>query len=137
MSQRKNRWQAERWLQTAREDLEAAEVLAEHEKFAPACFHAEQCGEKAVKAIWYFEDLDPWGHSILKLVREFPRHKEFTDLDDWIQDAATLDQFYVPTRYPNGLPDLTPGQIYGREDAERALKAAKRLLARCIEWIER
>jgi HEPN domain-containing protein len=32
-------------------------------------------------------------------------------------DAAALDRFYIPTRYPNGLPDLTPGKYYFQKDA--------------------
>jgi len=32
--------------------------------------HSQQAGEKAVKAIWYARDLDPWGHSIARLIRE-------------------------------------------------------------------
>ena len=38
MSQRKNRWQAERWLQTAEEDLQAVRLLAAEDLFAAACF---------------------------------------------------------------------------------------------------
>ena len=136
MSQQKNRWQAERWLQTAVEDLQAARVLFANGIYASACFHAEQCGEKAVKALWFLEDLDPWGHSILKLLQEFPRRSELPDEDTWYQHASLLDKFYVPTRYPNGLPDLTPGQVYTQEDAERALRAAEALLEACTEWFK-
>ena len=136
MSQQKNRWQAERWLTTAHEDLQAARVLAAEGLFAAACFHSEQCGEKAVKAIWYLGDFDPWGHSILKLLQDFPYRDEFSDLERWMSDAGLLDQFYVPTRYPNGLPDLTPGQIFSNEDAQRALRAAENLLHRCRDWFE-
>ncbi len=28
----------------------------------------------------------------------------------WLR-TADLDQYYIPTRYPNGLPDLTPGEV--------------------------
>ena len=80
-------------------------MLAAQGLFAPACFHAQQCGEKAIKALWYLEDLDPWGHSILKLVLDFPHHAALSDASQWEQDARILDQFYVPTSYPNGLPD--------------------------------
>lgn len=46
-----------------------------------------------------------------------------------------LDKYYIPTRYPNGLPDLTPGQVYREEDARRGLDAARFLAARCREWL--
>ena len=59
------------------------------------------------------------------------------DLEQWLDQAALLDQYYIPTRYPNGLPDLTPGQVYRPEDARRGLEAATTLVAACKGWLER
>lgn len=55
MSEAERLAEAERWLRYAREDLQAAEVLAER-GVAPrqACFHAQQAAEKAIKAIFVF-----------------------------------------------------------------------------------
>lgn len=47
-----------------------------------------------------------------------------------------LDKFYIPTRYPNGLPDLIPGHVYGQEDARREIEAAHLLVAGCKKWLE-
>lgn len=69
MSLEKNRQEAERWLKTAEGDLEAAVILLENNKYAHSCFHSQQAGEKAMKAVWYFLDADPWGHSIKKLIQ--------------------------------------------------------------------
>jgi HEPN domain-containing protein len=124
MSLDKNRHEADRWLQTAKEDIQAAQVLLDGGLYAHACFLAQQCAEKAVKAMWYLLDKDPWGHSIQKLVSEFPQPEVITDSYSWIQRAAYLDRFYIPTRDPNGLPDLTPGQSYFQEDAEKAISEA-------------
>lgn len=68
MSIEKSRWEAERWIRTAEDDLDSAKILKTNNKFAHSCFHAQQAGEKAVKAVWYWLDLDPWGHSIAKLI---------------------------------------------------------------------
>jgi HEPN domain-containing protein len=39
-----------RWLRYAREDLAVAEMIVEHEKaLRAACFHAQQCAEKAIR----------------------------------------------------------------------------------------
>ncbi len=135
MSVSKNRYQAERWLLTAKEDMEAAQVLLERGMYAHACFLFQQSGEKAVKALWYFADEDPWGHSIKRLLSEFPHRNRIENVDDWLEWAAFLDQFYIPTRYPNGLPDLTPGQVYSKEDAERCREAAHRLVSACEQWL--
>jgi HEPN domain-containing protein len=59
MSVSKDRYTAERWLATAEEDLRAAHALAEAGLHAHACFAAQQCGEKAVKALWYLLGEDP------------------------------------------------------------------------------
>ena len=135
MSQSKNRHQAERWLLTAEEDIQAAELLFQAEMYAQACFYAQQSGEKALKSLWYLVDADPWGHSVQRLASEFPRRAEIADLEAWIEQGALLDKFYIPTRYPNGLPDLTPGQVYRREDARQGLVAAGQLIAGCKAWL--
>lgn len=134
MSVSKNRHEAERWLLTAEEDLHAAETLLNAGLFAHACFYAQQTGEKAIKALWYLVDADPWGHSVQRLVMEFPDKACVPHVEKWIAHAALLDKFYIPTRYPNGLPDLTPGQVYTREDAERGLEAARAFVAACRDW---
>ena len=136
MSGTKNRHRAERWLQTAEEDWKAAQVLVSNGMYAQACFYAQQSGEKAVKSLWYLVDADPWGRSVQRLVAEFPRRAEIADLDAWLGYGALLDQFYIPTRYPNGLPDLTPGQVYRLDDARRSLEAARGLIAACRKWLE-
>ena len=68
MSSEKNKQEAKRWLRTAEDDLDTSILLKDNRKYAHSCFHAQQAAEKAVKAIWYFEEADPWGHSIKKLI---------------------------------------------------------------------
>jgi len=136
MSHRANRHEAERWLRTAEEDLRAAQTLREHAMYAQACFYAQQSGEKAIKSLWYLCDADPWGHSVQRLITEYPHPDDIPDRGEWIRQAALLDQFYIPTRYPNGLPDLTPGQVYRQEDAARGLAAARYLAAACRQWLD-
>jgi len=121
---------------TAQEDLQAAEALVAVEMFSQACFLVQQAAEKAVKALWRLEDADPWGHSVKRLIVDFPRKEQIIDLEEWVDSAALLDKFYIPTRYPNGLPDLTPGQIYVMDDAQRGLAAARMLVEACRKWIE-
>jgi HEPN domain-containing protein len=125
MSQSKNLHEARRWIMTARQDLQAAKSLSKNGFFAHACFLAQQCGEKAIKALWYLYDREPWGHSIQLLVTEFTDVSSFPNLEEWIQRAASLDRYYIPTRYPNGLPDLTPGDSYFLHDAETAIEQAE------------
>ena len=136
MSHAKNLHEAERWLQAAQEDLRAVHVLADAGLYAQACFHAQQSAEKAMKALWRLIGADPWGHSVQRLVAEYPEHASLPDPEAWLRLGATLDKLYIPTRYPNGLPDLTPGQVFLSSDAAQALAAASTLVAGCCEWLE-
>ncbi len=47
-----------------------------------------------------------------------------------LQKATILDKFYIPTRYPNGLPDGIPHDSYTKDEALSALRATKAI----IEW---
>ena len=130
MSLEKNRQEAERWLITAEGDLETASILLENNKFAHSCFHSQQAGEKAIKAVWYLLDADPWGHSIQKLIQDL-KHVDLNTMEqfDLVKKCAVLlDRYYIPTRYPNGLPDLTPEEAYLEEDAQACIENAKKVL---------
>ena len=130
MSEEKHLHEAQRWLSQAEEDLDAARVLLEGEKYAQACFYCQQSGEKAVKALAWGNGLDLWGHSLLELCDKLKEHDvEVGGLKR--KDLALLDKFYIPTRYPNGLPDITPQKGFCREEAEEGMNTARRIL----EWV--
>lgn len=137
MSLDKNRSEADRWIATAEDDLDTARLLRDSGKYAHACFHAQQAGEKAVKALWYSLGQFPWGHSAQKLIQDLKSvdASAFEAIADLTIEAAVLDRFYIPTRYPNALPDLTPAQAYFREDADTAIEKAKILLQAAKEFL--
>jgi HEPN domain-containing protein len=138
MSIEKNKQEAERWFRTAQDDLDTAIILKDRGKYAHACFHAQQAGEKAIKALWYFSDADPWGHSVKKLIDDLEQvditlFKNFKKLT---RAGMVLDRFYIPTRYPNGLPDITPDQAFNNKDALDALGYAEMILKRVKKFID-
>ena len=51
-------------------------------------------------------------------------------MSDLIETAAKLDRYYIPTRYPNGLPDITPNDALFRDDAETAIKLSRTVVDR-------
>ena len=51
--------------------------------------------------------------------------------DQWLECASALDLFYIPTRYPDSLPDLTPGRVYRATDSERAMLCAEEIVNGC------
>jgi HEPN domain-containing protein len=131
MSTEKNVYEALRWLRTGEDDLEAATVLKKNGKFPHACFHAQQAGEKALKDVWNHADADPWGHSIRKLIEDLENVDVnlYERLKGLLRAGTILDRFYIPTRYPNGLPELTPGEAYLEEDADLCIQQAIEILA--------
>jgi len=130
MSHKKNRDEAVRWLTTGQDDLDTAKILKQNKKHAHACFHAQQAVEKSIKGVWYFYDADPWGHSILKLIQDFKEVDEdvFNRLNKFTGDAQKLDRLYIPTRYPNGLPDITPDLAFGEDDSRFSTATAEKIL---------
>lgn len=130
MSSEKSRSEALRWIKTAEDDLDSADILLRNKKFAHSCFHSQQAGEKAVKAIWYARDLDPWGHSIARLIRELETAdpKAYGDLAPLLKTGMILDRFYIPTRYPNGLPDVTPDVAFSEDDAKGCIGHATEIV---------
>lgn len=77
-----------------------------------------------MKAFLYAQGAeDVWGHSVAELSDQAGRlDKDFRNLKSKI---SPLDKFYVPTRYPNGLPGGIPSEAFDEEDAERALALAE------------
>lgn len=116
-----------RWLEQAEEDRRGAQLLVDGASYHLACFVAQQVAEKALKAFLYAQGEEfVVGHSVEALSRwaaEFD-----ADFEQLRQDIAPLDGYYIPTRYPNGLPDSIPARVYTRSAAEEALRLADRAL---------
>ena len=130
MSVEHNKNEATRWFSTALDDLDAAEIMHDNGKYAHACFLCQQSAEKAIKALYYYHDMDPWGHSILKLIEELsPSCIHYHALKIFTDDARVLDRLYIPTRYPNGLPDIIPAQAYGIADSKTAIQITRKILS--------
>ena len=77
-----------------------------------------------------FLDADPWGHSIKKLIDDLVRidKKVYNSLKNLGKNGMILDRFYIPTRYPNGLPDITPNVAFAEEDAINCIDLAQLIL---------
>ena len=44
------------------------------------------------------------------------------------EGARRLDQLYIPTRYPNGLPGGVPAEVFSREQTMEAIAQAQSFL---------
>jgi len=122
--------EANRWIRAAENDLQAAEAMVASRHFNWACFLAQQAAEKAVKAYLYAQGVeDPWGHSVADLLRDALTYN--AALRDLQPTGALLDKFYIPTRYPNGLPGGLPSEAYSEAEALQARAWALTIIERC------
>ncbi len=121
---------AERWLIFAYDDLRAARAVFDKQLHNQACFHAQQCVEKSLKAVLAFEGAGvPRTHSISELMRTVSsaafsvRHA----------DLVSMDDYYIATRYPDALPGTLPSGLPTLADAEQAIEVAVFAFERAIE----
>ena len=120
--------EARRWLDEAVADLDTARYLEAGRRYNTACFIAQQAAEKAVKGFLYGQGVeDPWGHSVDSLIEDALTFD--ASLSGVRDDGPVLDKYYIPTRYPNGLPGGIPSRAYTADDARQALAAAERIIA--------
>ena len=116
------------WLRQAQKDLEKARLDVDSGYYEWACFTAQQAAEKALKALVQRLHGEAWGHGTKALLENLP----YKDSGSLIEDARFLDKMYIPTRYPNGLPEGIPHDYFTKSEAEQAVRAAERI----CEWCE-
>lgn len=120
--------EALRWLDEALWDYETALILHREKRYNAASFYAHQAAEKAVKALLYYLNEAPFGHSVrILLERYFKRSGGDVD-QELLALARELDRHYIPSRYPNAHPAGTPHEAYDENTSKRALEASKRIL---------
>lgn len=120
--------EARRWFEQAENDLAFASHALAGEFFHQVCFIAQQCAEKALRAVHYADGArNVIGHSAVGLLgRLLDGHPSLEHLNDL---AAELDLYYIATRYPNGLVEGTPHRAFTRTQAERAIESARTVVA--------
>jgi HEPN domain-containing protein len=88
----------------------------------------QQTGEKALKALCYLRgNRVVLGHSLVELLATLAVADAVGS--ELREGAQQLDQYYVPTRYPNGLPGGVPAEVFTRRQAEEAVAIARRIVA--------
>lgn len=125
-----------RWLEQAIEDLRWAKDLAERGGYHIACFLAQQIGEKALKGFLYAQGEDlVTGHSVERLCRQAARYDPA--FDQLVARWSILDGYYIPTRYPNSVPDSIPARIFTRDAAAEAVRLADEMVTHVTDRLSR
>ena len=125
---------AQRWLEFAEQDLRTAEMTLSGEIFNQVCFHSQQCAEKCLKAcLTAAGELLPRTHRIVDLLGLLSTEAQAV-VGDIKESLLELDQFYIPTRYPDALPGSLPEGLPQKSHAEAALAAAAAMNKRSGGW---
>ena len=123
--------EGQRWLSQAAEDLRWAKHLAEEGGWHLACFLAQQVTEKALKAFLYAQGEEiVLGHSVVRLCADAARYEP--GFAGKARRWSLLDGYYIPTRYPNGLPGGIPAEVYTQDAALGAVALAEE----AVDWVE-
>jgi HEPN domain-containing protein len=116
---------SENWLRFAREDIRMADMAMAEGMYNQFCFHSQQCAEKGLKAwLAQTEESIPRTHRMADLISLMPEDI----IGEMADPLLLLDQFYIPTRYPDALPGSLPDSLPDKKDAKEALKTAQKLL---------
>lgn len=119
------------WLDFSYDDLQAAITLMQNPECRnAAAFHCQQCIEKALKAfILYKTGKAVDGHNLTWLCKQAV--KQDTSLDEWLDESAYLNRYYIQTRYPSDEPlALDEGKL------QTVLKMAKDMYAAICERVD-
>lgn len=116
-----NKALASEWFDAARSDLKYSEVgLKEKTIFPQVAFLAEQVAEKYLKGFLFLNGVEPPRiHDLPKLLDECVKINN--NLKNIRDSCELLAGFYVETRYPPDMPDLT------KEEIKKAVLEAKQV----------
>ena len=124
-----------RWLRQAENDLAFGQVALREGFFSQTCFLAQQIAEKGLKALLYYHgSRSVTGHSLAALLVQL--ENTHPELSEQAESLTVLDQYYIPTRYPDALPESAPFEVYSRSQAEGAMDIAHLVVKTAMRVIE-
>jgi HEPN domain-containing protein len=112
------------WFSQAERDLEHAEESSRSARHEWACFASHQAAEKAVKALHLHLGQEVWGHVVARLLRALPMGVD----EGLIEAGQVVDNFYIPSRYPNSHAEGAPFEHYGPRQSEEAILSARAIV---------
>jgi HEPN domain-containing protein len=114
------------WMNEAINDYEMADILLTAKKYNGAVFYFIQSLEKSLKAVLYFFDLQPWGHSIINLINECEK-MGISFRSDLKKDSKDFEKHYTWSRYPDVSLE-SPKKIYGDLEVHKIKATSKKFL---------
>ena len=114
------------WIERAKSNLALAGAHQVGVELADLCFDAQQCGEKAIKAVFVHRgQAFPYIHDLKRLIRML--EKSGVKIPKYLREAKDLTRFAYETRYPG------PSSVVTLREYRRAVRIATAVL----KWAER
>jgi HEPN domain-containing protein len=114
------------WLRQAERDLKSAKLILRGGFYEWACFISQQAAEKAAKALCESHKVMTRTYQLARLFQAVKGLEEIPD--DLYEKAATLDRYYIPTRYLNGFESGAPMEYFFQKDAQEAMSYAAEII---------
>ena len=125
---------AEPWLVRAEDDLRFAKLGLDHEYYSQVCFLAQQAAEKSLKALLIArKGAYPRLHNLVGLIGQCL--SSVPEISKFEPDARILDQYYIPSRYPDGVPGMLPDRLPSEKHAQEALDIARSIFEFCLSFV--
>lgn len=115
------------WFTFAEEDLKMTEAALREQLYNQVCFHSQQGVEKTLKGFLrsHAQGL-PKTHLLQELLTLCIQiDPDFKSLKS---DCAKLDDYYIPTRYPDALPGIFPEGLPNENDASESLLTLQKIM---------
>jgi HEPN domain-containing protein len=122
----------EAWMAMAEDDLNFAKVGLREKFYSQVCFLSQQVIEKVLKGyLVHGGKTYPKTHKLIDLYRLC--NADF--LGPFKNKIKLIDEFYIPTRYPDGVPGSLPERASNETDAKEALKTAEDIMQICLVYM--
>ena len=116
-----------KWLAKAEDDLKFAKVGLENQFYSQVCFLSQQAIEKALKGFLVSKGrLYPKTHKLIELKRLCA--DILSNLEEFDDSLRIVDEYYIPSRYPDGVPGSFKDGLPSVENAKEALETAEKIL---------
>jgi HEPN domain-containing protein len=123
----------EEWFARAEDDYKFAKVGLREKFYSQVCFLSQQVIEKILKGCLVSQNkMYPKTHKLVDLFRLC----NLKWLKPFENKLKLIDEFYIPTRYPDGIPGGLPNRLVNESDAKEALSVADEILQLAFEKVK-
>lgn len=114
------------WFKHSKRDVEQAVASQRNNYHEWACFAAHQAAEKALKALHLYFGQEAWERVVARMIIELSDRVSFPE--NLIEKDRVLDNYYIPSRYPNGHPGGAPFEYYDSIQSSQTIEYAGEIL---------